>query len=1068
MKQLLTLLLLVCSLGMEAANPLIPDMKFRRLDTRDGLSNSQINDIFQDSKGFIWIATSYGLNRYDGYRFRTFYSDVNDTTTLRNNYVNDIWEDYAGRLWLRQGMNFCVFDPKTETAVRTPSTLLAKMGIKGGLDRVYIDKHKNFWVKTYDDGLYYYNPKTKQKTLTKYGYSEDEFPKEFWISSFAEFDDLLMMVSSDGDLIAVDGTQGKVVWRDKHIPQHGGAQQASYKLFIDNYDNTWVISSERTYIHHAKENKWYDSINDFFAATGISGLPENLLVWDVIMDQRNWLWLATDHEGLLVVDPQNKEIKQFLSNKFDQTTLSENTVKTLMLDKAGNMWIGAYRNGLNQYIESQAGIKTIELGDINTTVEGKDGFYWLGTDNRGIIRYNPATEESEVLDKSTSGFASNTMVASFCSHDGALWFGTYNGGLIEIDPDGRVTNYLVSGADEGLLNNNIWSVTEDKWGDIWIGTLGSGVQRLNRKTGKFKTWNSYNTNLNENFMTSVGWIKKGWLIAGHSTYYSLINPVNGKVTNVTIPNVPGQAQAAPTTVCVLEDSRGLIWQGSMSGCCVYDPKSGWQKMLDMNNGLLGSSVVGMAEDQRHTMWVVTEHGVANVNPHKEADGTWSFIIRNFTTKDGLQQGPYNHRSISVCRDGKVLVGGFGGLDIIDPKLLSSSGNKERPIFSGLKLFGQQVEVGMAYDGHVILREALDVCRKLVLKHDENQFTIQLATDKGEVHNPSRFVYQLEGFSDKWIKTEEVDPNITYMSLHHGNYTLHVRMLNEDGTMGEHEATLKIIITPPLIRNRWLMVAFLLVVGLSIYLWRRRFLKKHAERVELENYRNEIHKKHWMSAMRRKMARKNREDGKTVEVDETDEADNEDVEDAVELDEAEVLDETELEEVDTTTVYEELAPVTDGVKEKTDLVPLFRQVCDTIKSSGGKPVNISFFPLADRLEVMGDRSQLSYLLKILLLNSARFSPANSAVKVFVEQQGDNAVIRVIDKGVGIPDDVLPHLFEKIENDSEGTNLHLLAEIVNSHGGTIRGEGNIGGGTVFTITLPLIPEVIEEAVIMDEET
>ena len=1037
MKQLLTLLLLVCSLGMEAANPLIPDMKFRRLDTRDGLSNSQINDIFQDSKGFIWIATSYGLNRYDGYRFRTFYSDVNDTTTLRNNYVNDIWEDYAGRLWLRQGMNFCVFDPKTETAVRTPSTLLAKMGIRGGLDRVYIDKHKNFWVKTYDDGLYYYNPKTKQKTLTKYGYSEDEFPKEFWISSFAEFDDLLMMVSSDGDLIAVDGTQGKVVWRDKHIPQHGGAQQASYKLFIDNYDNTWVISSERTYIHHAKENKWYDSINDFFAATGISGLPENPLVWDVIMDQRNWLWLATDHEGLLVVDPQNKEIKQFLSNKFDQTTLSENTVKTLMLDKAGNMWIGAYRNGLNQYIESQAGIKTIELGDINTTVEGKDGFYWLGTDNRGIIRYNPATEESEVLDKSTSGFASNTMVASFCSHDGALWFGTYNGGLIEIDPDGRVTNYLVSGADEGLLNNNIWSVTEDKWGDIWIGTLGSGVQRLNRKTGKFKTWNSYNTNLNENFMTSVGWIKKGWLIAGHSTYYSLINPVNGKVTNVTIPNVPGQAQAAPTTVCVLEDSRELIWQGSMSGCCVYDPKSGWQKMLDMNNGLLGSSVVGMAEDQRHTMWVVTEHGVANVNPHKEADGTWSFIIRNFTTKDGLQQGPYNHRSISVCRDGKVLVGGFGGLDIIDPKLLSSSGNKERPIFSGLKLFGQQVEVGMAYDGHVILREALDVCRKLVLKHDENQFTIQLATDKGEVHNPSRFVYQLEGFSDKWIKTEEVDPNITYMSLHHGNYTLHVRMLNEDGTMGEHEATLKIIITPPLIRNRWLMVAFLLIVGLSIYLWRRRFLKKQAEFVELKLFRNELQKKHMMSAMREEIEQQMREEGKMV----TGAA-------------AEVED-------------GELAPVTDGVKENIDIVPLLREVCDNFKLADGQAYKVSFFPLAEHLNVMADKAQIAYILKTLLNNSAKFSPVNSAVKIFVEEQSDNAVIRIIDKGIGIPDEILPHLFDKFDQGDEGTNLHLIADIVRSHDGTIKGEKNVGGGTVFTITLPLVPEVIEEAVLMEDD-
>ena len=1042
-KQLLTLLLLVCSLGMDAGNTLIPDMKFRRLDTRDGLSNSQINYIFQDSKGFVWIATSYGLNRYDGYRFRTFYSDANDTTTLRNNYVNDIWEDYAGRLWLRQGMNFCVFDPKTETAVRTPSTLFSKMGIKGGLDRIYIDKNKNFWVKTYDDGLYFYNPKTKKKTLAKYGYSENEFPKEFWISSFAEYDGLLMMVSSDGELLAADGEKGRIVWRDKHIPQHGGAQQAAYKLYIDDYDNTWVMSSDRTYIHHKKENKWYDSIHAFFSVKGISGLPEELQVWDVVMDQHKWIWLATDHEGVLVVDPVNKEVKQFLNNKFDQTSLSENTVKNLMLDRAGNMWIGAYRNGLNQYIEKQAGIKNIELGDINTTIEGKDGFYWLGTDNRGIIRYNPETEESEILDRSTSGFASNTMVSSFCSRDGTLWFGTYNGGLIEIDPNGRVKNYLISGADDGLLNNNIWSVTEDKWGDIWIGTLGNGVQRLNRKTGKFKTWSSYNTNLNENFMTSVGWIKKGWLIAGHSTYYSLINPVNGKVANVTIPTVPGQAAAAPSTVCVMEDSRELIWQGSMSGCCVYDPKTGWQKLLDMNNGLFGSSVVGLAEDLRHTMWVVTEHGISNVTPQKEADGTWSFLIRSFSTKDGLQQGPYNQRSISVCRDGKVLVGGFSGLDVIDPKLVSNSGNKEQPIFSGLKLFGQQVEVGKAYDGHVILNEALDECRKLVLRYDENQFTIQLATDKGEMHNTSRFIYQLEGFSDKWIKTEEVDPNITYMSLHHGSYTLHVRMLNEDGTMGENEATLKITITPPLIRNRWLMVAFLLLVGLGIFLWRRRFLKKHAERVELENYRNEIHKKHWMSAMKKKLhlqARGGDDDEAGVE---------------------------DADQMATDTMYEELAPVTSGVKEKTELVPMLHEVCDTFKAPGGKFLKISFFPLAEQLEVMGDRPQLAYMLKILLLNSSRFAPANSTVKVFVERQADNAVIRVIDKGVGIPDDVLPHLFEKIENDSEGTNLHLVADIVQSHGGTVRSEGNIGGGTVFTITLPLIPEEIEEAVMMDDE-
>ena len=763
------------------------------------------------------------------------------------------------------------------------------------------------------------------------------------------------------------------------------------------------------------------------------------------------------------MDLENKEIKQFLNNKFDETSLSENTVKRLMLDKSGNMWIGAYRNGLNQYIERPSGIRTIELGDINTTVEGKDGTYWLGTDNRGIIKYNPETETSELIDKS-SGFASNVMVASYCSHDGALWFGTYNGGLIEIDPNGRIKNYLVTGADDGLLNNNVWSVTEDKWGDIWIGTLGNGVQRLNRKTGKFRVWSSYNTNLNENFMTTVSWIKKGWLIAGHSSYYSLINPVSGKVANVQIPVVAGQAQAAPSSVCVMEDSRGLIWQGSMSGCCVYNPVSGWQKLLDMNSGLFGSSVVGIVEDHRHTMWIVTEHGVSNVTPQKEEDGTWSFLVHSFGTKDGLQQGPYNQRSVSVTHDGKVLIGGFNGLDIIDPKLVSSSANKERPIFSGLKLFGQQVEVGKEYDGHVILEEALDVCKELVLRHDENQFTIQLATDKGEAHNTSRFIYQLEGFSDKWIKTEEVDPNITYMSLHHGSYKLHVRMLNDDGTMGDYEATLEITITPPLIRNRWLMIAFLTLLAGGIYFWRRRFLKKHAERVELENYRNELHKKHWMSAMKKKPHLKK---GETDDEPEPQEA--EDTEDQTEAgntaddDGVEYAEVEEVEAIDDqiesqATDEEEMALMAGGEKEKTDLLPLFREVCDAFKAPNGKSLRISYFPLDEHLEVMGDRAQLAYMLKILLTNSSRFAPANSTVKVFAERQSGNAVIRVIDKGVGIPDDVMPHLFEKIENDTEKTNLHLVAEIAKSHDGTVKGEGNIGGGTVFTITLPLIPEDI----------
>ena len=1031
MKQLLTLLLLVCSLTADAGKAAIPDMKFRRLDTRDGLSNAQLNYLFQDSKGYVWIGTSYGLNRYDGYRFRTFYSNAHDTLTLRSNYVDMIWEDIDGKLWLKQGMNYSLFDPVTEKVVRNPSPMLAKLGITGGIDRIYVDSKKNLWVKTYANGLYCYNPKTKKSTLVKYGYGAEEFPNEFWFSSFAEYNDLLIVSSSDGDLMAVDGARGKVVWKDSYMRKNGGQEKSEYNLYVDNHDDIWVLTPTMCFIYSQKENKWYNSINSFLGSQGVQGLPENLLAWVVKEDQRNWLWLGTDHEGLWIVDMDTKEARCFMNNKFDETSISENTIKKMLLDKDGNMWMGAYRNGLNQYIEKQAGIKNLEMGDVNTTVEDHQGNYWLGTDNRGIIKYNPKTEETQIIDKS-AGFASNTIVSSYCSRDGSLWFGTYNGGLIQIAPNGHITNILATGAENGLLNNNVWSVTEDKWGDIWLGTLGNGVQRMNRKTGKFKTWSTYNTNLRENFMTSVGWIKKGWLLVGHSVYYSLINPVSGRVMNIEIPELPGKAAAAPASVCVVEDSRGLIWQGSMSGCCVLDQKNGWQQLLDMNSGLFGSSVTGIVEDLNHTMWVVTEHGVSNVTPQKDDEGGWTFLVRSFSSKDGLQQGPYNLRSVSLTHDGKILIGGLGGLDIIDPKLVSNSSSKEQPIFSGLKLFGQLVEVGHEYEGHVILDEALDACRELTLRPDENQFTIQLATDKGQAHNPARFIYQLEGFSDKWIKTEENDPNITYMSLHHGSYVLHVRMLNDDGSMGENEATLKITITPPLLRNRWLLLAFLLVVGIGVWFWRKRFMKLQAERMELEQLRHETEKKQWMSELRKQLE----EEGHPA---------------------ANMFQQAVAQE----------GPRS-GVKEPVDIVALLKDICDHFEAPEHKNIRLTFFPVADHLEMVADKESLRRMMQILLNNAANFSPKNSKVKVFAEQGQGKAVIRVADNGIGIPTEVMPHIFEQIVSDDDTTNLHEVFDIVYAHGGTIQAQENKGGGTVFVIEFPLEGEEgVEEAVLMDDE-
>ena len=1030
MKKLLTVMMLGLSLTVGAQSTLIPDMKFRRLDTRDGLSNSTINYLFQDSKGYVWIGTSYGLNRYDGYRFRTFYNDPNDTTTLRNNYVDLIWEDADGNIWLKQGMNYSIFNPVTEKVVRHPSTVLSKFGIKGGIDRFHIDQKKRLWVKTYDEGLYCYDPQIKQVQLTKYGYGADEIPKEFYVSSLADYDDHLLIASSDGDIMAISSKTGKVVWKDAYMRNNGGHTSDAYTIHVDNEGNYWIVSSI-TFVYEQKTKKWYTGVNAFLQSRGIQALPDPMQIWDVAMDQRGWLWIGTDHEGVFVIDMKTKEVRQFVNNKLDETSLSENTMRHFLVDHTGSMWISAYRNGLNQYVEKAAAFKTLELGDINTTTEDKFGNYWFGTDNRGIIKYLPKTGETEIYDKARSGFASDIMVSSYGAKDGSVWFGTYNGGLIRID-NGRVTNYLASNAEDGLQNNNIWSVTEDRWGNIWIGTLGSGVQKLDLKTGKFSIWNSFNSKLPENFMTSASWIKKGWLLVGHSVFYSYINPVNGKIVNDTIPFIPGQPAAMATSTCVMEDSRSLIWQGSTSGCCIIDKTTGQQVLLDMNSGLMGSAVVGIAEDKLHTMWVVTEHGISNVIPKKEETGEWSFNVRSFSSKDGLQQGPYNQRSISCTHDGMILVGGLGGVDVINPKLLTNVSNTEKPIFSGLKLFGQQIGVGQEFDGRVILDEAIDACRELTLRYYENQFTIQLATDKGEAHNPSRFIYMLEGFSDRWIATEENNPNITYMSLHHGSYKLHVRMLNDDGTMGEEEAVLDLTITPPLLRNRWMMVLFLILVGLGIWLWVRWFLKRHADRAERERLRMEVMKKQWMNEMKTQMMQNQEKP----------------------------FEEPVASQWDTSALN----------KTSGDLQEFMKEQCAKFKAPEGKKVKFTFFPLAPDLVMDFDHDMLGQAVQILLNNSLMFSPSDCRIKVFVDKTPQHGTIRISDNGIGLPEEAKEHMFDPVVSDDDpGVCLFIVKDIVTAHGGTVTGDNNAGGGAVFTITLPLEnpDDDVEEAVIIEDD-
>ena len=1006
----------------------IGDMKFRHLDTRHGLSNSQVNCILQDSRGFIWICTSFGLCRYDGYRFQNYFSYERDTTTLRSNRMDDVQEAYDGKLWLNHGMSYSLYDPVTEKTDRSPGLWLAKQGVTGGIEKLHIDSQKNFWVKSYEDGFFFYNPKKKLLKKVDFGYTIDKFPKDFSVTSFCETEDGMVMTSNMGELICVDGQRGRVLWRDDTVKKALDTYN-DYWVYVDKDGLRWVIThSTNTYIYNPAEKRWYTSLSELMKAKGFSNVPEDVVVWEVRYDARGLLWVATDHLGVLVLDFQTKEWKQFNYQKGDNTSLPDITAKHLYVDPLGRMWVATYKSGVAMCADAMASFTSLPYGDINAICEDKEGYYWLGLNSGGIRKMDPETLEIVAeYDKQVLGTPNAVIVGAYCAKDGTLWFGTWEGGLIRYR-DGQWKTYMVGTPGSGLTTNNVWSITEDLWGNIWVGLLGGGAMRIDAKSGVQRVFNETNSNLKTNWTNSINTASNGWILLGNAEYCSVIHPKTYQIINIPVPHDETTYTISSATIQAIWDKRGLVWQAASSGLSIYDRKTGKTRLLDMKSGFFGSNVTSITEDAKQTIWVTTDHGISNVVPQKGEDGEWHFTVRSFNEHDGLQPGPFNQRAICYTSTGMILVGGQDGLDIINTKNLAAGHLNEKPVFSGLQLFDKDVAVGEEVDGRVILKEALNVCREITLNFND-QFTIQMGSNAGSIANTKRFVYMLEGFNESWVRTSDLNPNITYNSLRAGDYTLRVRMLNDDGTFGQEEATLEITIRPSLWRTRWMILLYMLIIAGVAFVWRKWFMKRLESRMKVEMMRRELEQQQWMNEMRMKIA--------TEQVNKQ---------------------------------------PSEGAKQETvklnltteDLVVFIRAICEHYESPiPDKKVKVSFLSAVDQLTADFDEAKLKEILEILFRNSINFTPYDPLISVGVARiQNDMAQIQVADNGIGIKDEYKEHAFDSMVN-GEGIGLDRVKSIVDAHKGTIRIEDNPGGGTIFFITLPAQPEieVVEAEVVND---
>ena len=368
--------LLLQPLQMRAA---LQNIEFSSLNNRDGLSNSQVNAILKDKTGYVWFGTQSGLNRFDGFRMKTFLYSATNQTSLANNYVDELQEDNEGKIWVHTSVGYCVYDPTIEQFDRKPEVLLKTINVEGVPQRLLVDSQKNMWIQVWGKGLYYYNVKNETTYLFKYV----KKPKSGClmdgdISSLKDVDGKLLVTYGDGMLCLLDGDKQSALWYNTFLKDHRLCGDNGAYSFVENNHTFWVSTTTEAYVFNSLNRQWL-STRSYLAQRGIL-VPVNdrIVIRDLQVNANGALWVATDHHGLFYIDFKTKACHQYVHSNV-RGSIVDNSLQKVYIDNFGAVWVGSYKNGVAYYSPSSSKFNTIPLGDVCTITQDLSGNLWCGT-----------------------------------------------------------------------------------------------------------------------------------------------------------------------------------------------------------------------------------------------------------------------------------------------------------------------------------------------------------------------------------------------------------------------------------------------------------------------------------------------------------------------------------------------------------------------------------------------------------------------------------------------------------------------------------------------------------------
>jgi len=797
----IALVLLLVSLTSAASEA--RSLRFRHLTAEDGLSKSLVRALLQDSRGFMWIGTGKGLDRYDAYNFRVYERTRGNPNSLLNDAITCLYEDSQKRVWVGTEGGLCLYRPPTDDFVSFADPSVAAQGattvpgLGPVIQSITGDDSGRLWICT-ETGLVRFDPATHESKV----FTHDPNNSESLSSSqarFAVFDrNGHLWVATAGGLNRFDPASGRSI-RYLHDPSRSSSliTNGLTQLAIDGRNNLWVGSGEGVCrLNIDQEQKGFESIR------ALSGLNAFCLY----ADRSGEVWIGIENGGLCHYNYDTGSFERYRSDPNDPSSLNNESINCIHQDRTGDIWAGTFAGGANitrkngdailHFNKVPGNANSLSYNSVTDFFEDRDGFVWVCTDGGGVDRFDPRTAGFTHFNTRNSGLNRDAVLDVFEDSKGNLWIGTWDGGLNLLDRQRNTFRYFTR-ENTRLPTNNIFAIDEDSKGRLVLATNPTGLVVFDPSTGDCSRLSNPSGGPAQN-ATVIAKDPAGlFLIGSESGLVVFDSRTDNVVTYRHEENRPGSiAGDHIRAIEYMDDGTFLV--ATDQGLDRFNKEAG--TFTPFKSSLPSSSFSSLAKDRQGFLWVGTGKGLYRVDPR-------SGEVRSYSKADGILGNEFNRGAAITTRAGAVYLGGVNnGFNVIYPDRIQENKTIPAVVLTDFRIGNKSITVGPDSP----LKQQISEVKQIRLSYLQSSFAFEFAALDFSAPERNQYAYQLEGFDSDW-NLVGAQRTAVYTNLDPGDYVFRVKGSNNDGYWNPEGAAVAIHVAPPF----WATLWFRLLTGLTV-------------------------------------------------------------------------------------------------------------------------------------------------------------------------------------------------------------------------------------------------------------